>query len=223
MDQPKNLKECIVVNFADRLTEVVRRKKSVLVVGLDPQLKYMPPYLARQMVERYGRTRQAVGELYVAFNKSIIDAVWPYCVAVKPQVAFYEGYGSEGLRALEQTNDYAREHGLLVINDAKRGDGSDTAEAYADAHIGEVDFWAKAGEDPFPLGKTVSPIRADAVTIHPHIGDDCVSRFVARVKQYETGIFVVAKTSFKPNSRIEQIETSTGGRVFVPGGRIELP
>ncbi len=195
-----------IPNFADKLCEAVRTKKSVLCCGLDPQLRYMPPYLIREAVKRHGWNFAAIGWLFSEFNHRIIDAVHDIVVCVKPQMAFYEAYGYEGVRAFEQTVSYARKMGLLVIEDAKRGDGGDTADAYADGHLGQVPFFG-AGDDPAVLLRRESPAGVDCMTIHAYIGEACVNSFVRVVKEFGTGIFVVVKTSFKPNSAVEQLAT----------------
>jgi orotidine-5'-phosphate decarboxylase len=119
-------------------------------------------------------------------------------------------YGHWGVWAFEQTVAYAHKKGLIVIEDAKRGDGGDTADAYAAGHIGKVDFWGD-GDD---LVKQFSPIRVDCMTVQPGIGEDCVGRFVKAVKAYGTGIFVVTKSSFRPNSEVEQLVTKSGQKVW---------
>jgi orotidine-5'-phosphate decarboxylase len=191
--------------FVDRLQAGMREKKSVLCVGLDPQLKFMPTYLVKAAVANYGETWEGMAELYRAFNFAIIDAVAPYVAAVKPQAAFYEA--SHHLwEVLEETITYARSMGLLVIKDAKRKDGGDTAETYAQAHIGEMPFFG---------GRTIqAPIRADAITVDGYIAEACVAHFVREIKVHGTGAFVVDKTSFSPNSAIENLVTANGLTVW---------
>jgi len=204
-----------IPNFADNLCEAIRKKKSVLCAGLDPQLRYMPTYLIREAVGRYGETFEAVGWVFTEFNRRIIDAVHDIVPCVKPQMAFYEVYGQYGLKAFEETVAYARSMGLIIIEDAKRGDGGDTADAYADGHLGQIPFFGDFGDiGVITLKRRVSPIRVDCMTVHGYIGEDCVGRFIARVKEHGTGIFVVTKTSFKPNSAVEQLRTKLDLRVW---------
>lgn len=132
--------------FTDRLVDAMRAKKSILCGGLDPQLRFMPPHLVDHYRLHYGDTFEAVGRLYICFNREIIDAVAPFAAAVKPQMAFYEMYGHWGVWAFERTVDYAMSKGLLVIGDAKRGDGGDTAEAYAQGYVGRTPFFGKIEE-----------------------------------------------------------------------------
>src|SRR4051794_14224496 len=117
--------------FSDRVAEAVEHKRSQLVVGLDPRLDLLP-------VELRGDAhvaRTAAADAVARFCCGIVDAVAPYAVAVKPQLAFFEALGADGLRAFERTCEYARSAGLLVIADAKRGDIGSTAPAYAAAHL----------------------------------------------------------------------------------------
>lgn len=189
------------VTFTDRLIEKIRAKRSILNVGLDPQLRFMPPHLIDWALAHYDRTFEGMGQLFFRFNQEIIDVIRPFAVSVKPQIAFYEAYGYWGIWALEKTIQHAQSQGLLVITDAKRGDGGDTAKAYADGHLGKV---------PFFDGAIESPLRADALTVHAWIGRSCIDPFVAAVKEHGTGVFVVDKTSFAPNSEVEQTITQSG-------------
>lgn len=192
--------------FVDKLQAAMHTKESVLCVGLDPQLKFMPPFLIEAMTTQYGESWEALAAIYGVFNTAIIDAVEPYAAAVKPQAAFYEA-SHHMWRMLEGTIAYARSKGLVVIKDAKRKDGGDTAEAYAQAHIGEVPWFGGRTKE--------APIRTDAVTIDGYIGEACVSHFVKEIKLHGTGAFVVDKTSFDPNSEIENLVTQSGNTVWV--------
>src|SRR4051812_18925123 len=118
-------------NFADRLAEAVERKRSQLVVGLDPRPDLLPVELKGEA--HLGR-RQAA-DACARFCRGLVDAVAPYVVAVKPQVAFFEALGADGARALEDVCSYSRSAGLQVIADAKRGDIGSTARAYAAAYL----------------------------------------------------------------------------------------
>ncbi len=159
------------------------------------------------MRHTYGHDFKAICGVIIKFNQEIIKAIAPYAVAIKPQSAFYEPYGSLGIEALEQTILFAREAGLLVIMDGKRGDGGDTAEAYAQTYLGEVPSFAieSAG-----LRMTPSPLRSDALTVYGQIGEAWIKPLLHQMKLHQTGAFVVVKTSFKPNSIVEQIVSQEG-------------
>src|SRR5881227_693837 len=122
------------LTFGDRLATEVERKRSQLVVGLDPRPDLLP-------VELRGDVAR--------FCCGIVDAVAPHAVAVKPQLAFFEALGAPGVAAFEQVCAYARRAGLLVIADGKRGDIGSTARAYADAYL--------EGEPPRADALTVNP------------------------------------------------------------------
>src|ERR1700674_3727844 len=108
--------EAELAHFGDRVAEAVERKRSQLVVGLDPALDLLPVELRGDA--HLGRMQAA--DAISRFCRGIVDAGGPYAVAVKPQLAFFEALGADGLRALEEVCDYARSAGLLVIADGKR-------------------------------------------------------------------------------------------------------
>src|SRR6266702_4208287 len=117
--------------FGDRLAEAVERKRSQLLVGLDPVTDLLPVELAGDA--HVGRVEAA--QAFSRFCRGIIDAVSPYAVGVKPQLAFFEALGSDGMRAFEDVCAYARTAGLIVLADAKRGDIGSTSRAYAAAYL----------------------------------------------------------------------------------------
>src|SRR2546422_6493992 len=162
--------------FSDRVAEAVEHKRSQLVVGLDPRLDLLP-------VELRGDAhvaRSAAADAVARFCCGIVDAVAPYAVAVKPQLAFFEALGSDGVRAFEQTCEYARSAGLLVIADAKRGDIGSTARAYAAAYL-----------EP----RSGSGSLADALTVSPYLGRDSVDPFLQSCRLPGAGVFCLVKTS----------------------------
>lgn len=193
--------------FTDKLIASIKEKKSVLCCGLDPQVEHVPEYLRKQCMEKFSDPFEAVAEGFWEFNRLIIDAVSPYVSAVKPQSAFYEQYGYYGIRTLERTIAYAKEKGLVVILDAKRGDGSDTAIAYAKTYNGKVGL--------FDGSVKKSPLRVDALTVHTWIGRSCIDPFLIEMKENGTGVFAVTKTSFVPNSDVENIKVDSGSTVWV--------
>lgn len=178
--------------FTDRFINGIKEKGSILCVGLDPQFDRLPKHLTKGVKE------SRAADIKLLFNKAIIDAVKNYAVAVKPNTAFYEGHGYRGIRALERTIEYAKSAGLLVILDAKRGDGGDAAEAYAEAYLGQDAF-----------------IDIDAMTINGCTGNAGVLPFVIAAGKTGKGIFVVTKTSFKQNPRsVENLVTQNGNKVW---------
>lgn len=173
------------MNFADKLIEAIKQKGSPICVGLDPILDKIPGTLINIASEKHGPTLVAAAEAVLNFNKGIIDAVHDLVPVIKPQLAFFEMLGFQGIWAFEETCKYAQEKGLLVIADAKRGDIGTTAKAYAKAFLGEVNV----------LGKRQPIFNADAVTINPYMGYDSVQPFIEVARKYNKGTFVLVKTS----------------------------
>jgi orotidine-5'-phosphate decarboxylase len=166
-----------VTHFSDRLADAVERKGSQLVVGLDPVLEQMPA--------------EVDGDLF-GFCSGIVDAVEPYAVAVKPQSAFFEAHGADGVRAFAQVCEYARASGLIVIADVKRGDIGSTARAYAEAYI--------------PL--------ADAVTVNPYLGADSMEPFLEACRREGAGIFCLVKTSNPGSADVQDLELADGRKLW---------
>lgn len=180
----------------NKLVESIIEKKSPIVVGLDPRIEQIPNEVKDKYFERYGNTLEAVKHSFIEFNRGIIDAVVDLVPAVKPQIAFYEKYGIEGLIAYKDACDYAKEKGLHVIADIKRGDIGSTSKAYSDAHIGLTEI----------NGEKVSAFFSDSVTVNPYLGDDCLKEFVDNIKAYDKGMWVLVKTS---NESSEQLQNLT--------------
>src|SRR3954471_15500392 len=175
--------------FADRIAGAVERRRSQLVVGLDPRADLLP-------VELRGDAHLGSSEAAhacVRFCCGIVDAVAPYAVAVKPQLAFFEALGADGLRAFERTCEYARSAGLLVIADAKRGDIGSTARAYAAAYL--------EGETPM----------ADAMTVNPYLGRDSLEPFFGACRRHGGGVFCLVKTSNEGGGDLQDVRLSDGG------------
>jgi len=175
-------------NFADRLIETVERKRSCVVVGLDPQLDSLPSELR----EKARRSTADAADAVLEFNRRVLDAVADHAAAVKPQSAFYEALGWEGVRALAATVRAAHERGLLVIADVKRGDIGSTAEAYAQGHL--------------------DLLEADAVTVNPYLGIDGIAPFIKRARDGK-GIFVLVKTSNPSSVELQDLDAS-GAKVY---------
>ena len=153
------------MNFADRLAKASRAKDSVVVLGIDPQL------------DAPGAPGIPPGYTLTRFCCEIVEACARSAIAVKPQLAFYEARGLEGMQAFCEVVKLARRLGLITIADAKRGDIGTTSAAYAEAFLGDGDF------------------NCDAVTVNPYQGSDALMPFIAKVKSGDRGVFVLVKTS----------------------------
>ncbi|WZL72431.1 orotidine-5'-phosphate decarboxylase [Clostridiaceae bacterium 35-E11] len=181
--------------FVDQLINQIKKKKSNVVVGLDPRIESIPQMVKKQYFDMHGKTLRAVGEAILVFNKEIIDHVFDIVPAVKPQIAFYEQYGLEGLKAYIETCKYAKEKGLMVIGDTKRGDIGTTSKAYSNAHLGSVDI----------LGEKIESFAVDAITTNPYLGDDCLKEFIEEINERNRGIFVLVKTSNITSGQLQDL------------------
>lgn len=159
----------------------IQRKRSFLCVGLDTDLKKVPAHLLQEE------------DPVFAFNKAIIDATAPYCVAYKPNLAFYESMGVKGWIAFEQTVAYLRENypDQFIIADAKRGDIGNTSAMYARTFFEEMDL--------------------DAVTVAPYMGEDSVTPFLGYEGKW---VILLALTSNKGSHDFQLTEDAQGEKLF---------
>ena len=169
----------------DKLVKNIQKTNAPIVVGLDPMLNYVPEHIQKAAFAEYGETLEGAGEAIWQFNKGIVDATYDLIPAVKPQIAMYEQFGIEGLKAFKKTVDYCKEKGLVVIGDIKRGDIGSTSTAYAVGHIGKVQVGSK----------TYAGFDEDFITVNPYLGTDGVKPFMDVCKEEKKGIFVLVKTS----------------------------
>lgn len=184
-------------HFADRLIRHIRSKRSSAVVGLDPHWESIPEKIRSAAVNEHGPTLAAGAAAIMRFMTGIVDAVASHVAVVKPQIAFYEQFGAQGLEAYSRICEHARARGLIVIGDVKRSDIGSTAAAYALAHLGRTEIGGAAFE-AFP---------ADAVTVNPFLGSDGVKPFIEEAAKNGKGVFVLVKTSNPSSAEIQDLET----------------
>jgi len=161
------------MRFAERLHAAIISKGTPLCVGIDPARERMAPVLlAASGDDPY--------TMLTLFGRTVLDAVAPLVPIIKPQIAYFERYGLEGLRALETVLQYARDKGLLIVLDAKRGDIGETSAAYAKAYL--------AADGPYgPL--------VDCLTVNPYMGPDAIEPFADAALKSGKGLFVLVRTS----------------------------
>ena len=169
----------------DRLIKGIKEMNNPTVAGLDPKLDYIPEYIKQAAYEKYGKTLEGAAEALFEFNKGLIDALCDIVPAVKPQAAYYEMYGWQGVRALERTIAYAKSKGMFVITDGKRNDIGTTMEAYAKAHLGNTDV----------EGESFEAFGGDALTVNGYVGTDGVKPVINVCKEKDKGMFILVKTS----------------------------
>lgn len=159
------------MTFTARLQQAIAQKNNPTVLGLDPKPEYVPAFLVEAGTHDCAKI--------LAFNKHLIDAAKDLVPAIKPQLAYYEALGPEGIDVFYQTTRYAKEQGLIVIVDGKRNDIGSTADQYASAYVSDTGF----GEF------------ADALTVNPFLGIDGIKPFLETAVQHDKGLFVLVRTS----------------------------
>ncbi len=181
----------------DTLIEKIIEKKNPTVAGLDPKLDYVPEEMKAAAFREYGETFTGAAQAILQFNKVLIDALCDVVPAVKPQSAYYEMYGVEGIRCLSETIAYAQKNGMYVILDGKRGDIGATSEAYAKAYLGKT-----------VIGGTEQPaFGADCLTVNPYLGTDGIKPFADQCAANRKGIFVLVKTSNQSSGELQDLKS----------------
>ena len=176
----------------DELIYRIKCLRNPSVVGLDPQPEFIPECIWRNI---NGSGLKAAASAVRMFNYAIIDAIADIVPAVKPQIAMYERFGADGIDVYADTISYAKQKGLMVIADIKRGDIASTAEAYADAYLGRT----KAPDQEYPV------FDADFATINPYLGEDSAEPFLRACRKYNKGIFVLVKTSNPSSGQLQDL------------------
>lgn len=169
----------------NKLVTKIQKTKAPIVVGLDPMLSYIPEHIQKKSFSEFGETLEGAADAIWQFNKEIVDATCDLIPAVKPQIAMYEQFGIEGLKAFQKTVDYCHEKDLVVIGDVKRGDIGSTSAAYATGHLGKVQVGSKV----------YSTFNEDFATVNPYLGTDGIKPFMDVCKEEKKGLFILVKTS----------------------------
>ena len=187
-------------NYATRLHDAVIAKRTPALVGLDPRLDQLPAGVLERARQRNSDEAEIAAAAFEEFCFRLIDIVAPLVPAVKPQAAFFEELGPAGSRTLAHVLRRAREAGLIVICDAKRGDIGSTAEAYARGYL--------AGADP-----DAAPWASDALTVNPYMGPDTLEPFVRVAQERGAGLYVLVRTS-NPGAGVLQDRESSGETLY---------
>lgn len=180
------------MTFIERLQSEIVKKRSHVVVGLDPVVESMPKPFVEKFFRDTSDHSKAVAELIWSFNRQLIDGLRDIAVAFKPQIAFYEAHGLAGMRSYARTLKKLRDDGLLSIGDVKRGDIGSTAAAYAKAHLSG-------------FGSAQGDFESDAITVNPLFGTDGVKPFLKYVEENGKGLFVLLKTSNPSSAQFQDL------------------
>lgn len=184
----------------DILIDKIKETHNQTVIGLDPRYEMLPQCVK----EKYPTNLEGVSQAIIEYNKALIDEICDIIPAVKPQIAFYEMYGIPGMQAFKETCSYAKQKGMIVIADIKRGDIGSTAQGYSNAYLGKT----KIGN------KEESIYDIDFVTINPYMGTDCVKPFIEDCKKYNKGLFILVKTSNPSSGELQDLKLENGEEVY---------
>lgn len=188
------------MNAIDKLIEKIKETGNPTVMGLDPRYEMLP----KCVTEKYPLTLEGVSSAIIEYNKALIDATCDIIPAIKPQIAFYEMFGVPGMQAFKETCSYAKQNGMIVIADIKRGDIGSTAQGYSNAYLGNT----KIGD----VEESIYDI--DFVTVNPYMGTDCVKPFIDDCKKYNKGLFILVKTSNPSSGELQDLKLEDGQEVY---------
>lgn len=188
------------MNAIDKLIEKIKETGNPTVMGLDPRYEMLP----KCVTEKYSLTLEDVSSAIIEYNKALIDATYDIIPAIKPQIAFYEMFGIYGMQAFKETCSYAKQKGMIVIADIKRGDIGSTAQGYSNAYLGKT----KIGD----IEESIYDI--DFITVNPYMGTDCVKPFIDDCKKYNKGLFILVKTSNPSSGELQDLKLEDGQEVY---------
>lgn len=189
------------MNAIDKLIKKIEETDNPTVIGLDPRYEMLP----KCVTDKYEQNLEGVAQAIIEFNKNLIDATYDIIPAVKVQIAFYEMYGIPGIKAFQETCQYAKEKGMIVMADSKRGDIGSTAQGYSNAFLGRTNIGNKE-EAIFDV---------DFVTVNAYFGIDCVKPFVDDCKKYNKGIFILVKTSNPSSGELQDLKLKDGKEIYM--------
>lgn len=187
-------------NVMDKLIQKIQEKNSPIVMGIDPRYEMIPEYIKSQ----FSKDLEGFAKMAVVFAKGLIDEVYDIIPAIKPQLAYFEMMGPEGLKAFNEIVEYAKSKDLIVIADAKRGDIGTTSQGYSNTFLGKTKL-----DD---VEKKIYD--ADFVTVNPYMGTDCVKPFIDDSEKYNKGVFVLVKTSNKSSGELQDLKLENGKKVY---------
>ena len=179
----------------DILQDKIRAMKNPTVAGLDARIEYVPEYIRQAAYKEYGVGLKGACEAIYQFNVGLIDSLCDVVPAVKPQSAYYENLGWQGMEMLERTIKYAQSKGLYVIADIKRGDIGATATAYAEGWLSGTVI----------EGETFKTFDADCVTLNGYMGSDSINPFLEAAKKDNKTVFVLLKTSNPSSGELQDM------------------
>ena len=189
------------MNAIDNLIEKIKETNNPTVIGLDPRYDMIPEVVRN----KYSNDLEGISKAILEYNKELIDNTYDIIPAIKPQLAFYEMFGIEGMKVFKETCKYAKEKGMIVIADAKRGDIGSTAKGYSNAYLGQTSI----GNEKIEVFENI-----DFLTVNPYLGVDSITPFVEECINYDKGIFVLVKTSNPSSGELQDLKLENGKTVY---------
>ena len=187
-------------NAMDRLIEKIKKLANPTVIGLDPRYDMIPTSITK----KYPKTIDGACDAILEFNKELIDATYDIIPAVKPQIAFYEMFGTKGIQVFKIKFYYEKQFGMIFIADIKRGDIGSTATGYSNAYLGKTPL----------LDIEEAIFDVDFVTINPYLGIDGIKPFIEDCKKYGKGIFIIDKTSNPSSGELQDLKLENGRTIY---------
>lgn len=194
------------MNAIDKLIDKIKQTQNPTVMGLDPRYEMLP----NPIKQKYQGSVEKICEGIWEYNQTLMDSVEDIIPAIKPQMAFYEMFGIEGIKCFKKTCQYAKEKGMLVIVDAKRGDIGSTATGYSNAYLGKT----LMGEFQEAF------VDVDFLTVNPYLGSDGIKPFIEDCKKYDKGIFVLVKTSNPSAGELQDLKLENGTTIYETVGNL---
>ncbi|MDE7452793.1 MAG: orotidine-5'-phosphate decarboxylase [Clostridia bacterium] len=191
--------------MVDKLIEKIIALQNPTCVGLDTDFNYLPDDMKAGVKDFDGAAKRIT-----EFNKNIIDKVCDIVPSVKVQIAYYEMYGESGVKAFNDTVNYAKNKGLIVIADCKRNDIGSTASCYAKAYLGETEVG----------GNKINAFNADMLTVNGYLGTDGIEPFIKEIKAHDKSIFVLVKTSNPSSGELQNLKLESGEYVYEHMGKL---
>ena len=189
------------MNAIDNLIEKIKETNNPTVMGLDPRYDMIPECVRN----KYSNDLEGISKAILEYNKELIDNTYDIIPVIKPQLAFYEMFGIEGMKVFKETCKYAKEKGMIVIADAKRGDIGSTAKGYSNAYLG----YTPLGEEKIEVFENI-----DFLTVNTYLGVDSITPFVEDCIKYDKGIFVLVKTSNPSSGELQDLKLENGKTVY---------
>ena len=193
-------------NAIDRLIDKIKEMNNPTVMGLDPRYELLPECIKEKCKENV----ESVLDGILEYNKKLIDSVSDIIPAVKPQLAFYEMFGPKGMECFKETCKYAKEKGMIVIADCKRGDIGSTCSGYSNAYLGKTNIGST--EESF--------YDIDFITVNPYLGSDGIKPFIEDCIKYNKGLFILVKTSNPSSGELQDLKLENGKTIYEEVGSL---